>query len=115
VVGSIKLDNDGGTPALAITSPTPGPFTFDGVISNAASGSGGIVKQGPGEQVFTKQQTYTGGTRIEAGALSLATANALAPTAPVTVAGGTLNLAGYVQQAGTVTLQGGTISGAVGS
>ncbi|MBA4107593.1 MAG: hypothetical protein C0485_17795 [Pirellula sp.] len=119
VVGSIKLDNDGSTPALTITSPVsvsaPGPFTFDGVISNAASGPGGIVKQGPGEQIFTKQQTYTGGTRIEAGTLSLGTANALAPTAPVTITGGTLNLAGYVQQAGTVTLQGGTVGGAVGS
>ena len=115
VVGSIKLDNDGGTPALAITSPKLGPFTFDGVISNAASGSGGIVKQGPGEQIFTRQQTYTGGTRIEAGTLSLATANALAPTAPVTITGGTLNLAGYVQQTGTVTLQGGTVGGALGS
>lgn len=114
IVGSVKLDNDGGTPALTITSPTPGPFTFDGVISNGG-GAGGIVKQGPGEQIFTRQQTYTGGTRIEAGTLSLATANALAPTAPVTVTGGTLNLAGYVQQTGTVTLQGGTIGGAVGS
>lgn len=114
VVGSIKLRNDGGTPALTITSPTPGPFTFDGVISNAA-GSGGIVKQGPGEQIFTKQQTYTGGTRIDAGTLSLATANALAPTAPITVTGGTLNLAGYVQQTGTVTLQGGTVGGVAGS
>ncbi|BBO31038.1 beta strand repeat-containing protein [Lacipirellula parvula] len=117
VVGSIKLDNNGDTPALTITTPAslPGPATFDGVISNAASGPGGIVKQGPGEQIFTKQQTYTGGTRIEAGTLSLATANALASTAPVNVAGGTLNLAGNVQQTGTLTLQGGTVGGAVGS
>lgn len=114
VVGSIKLRNLGSTPALTITSPVssglPGPFTFDGVISDNG-GAGGILKQGPGEQIFTKQQTYTGGTRIEGGTLTLGTANTLAPTAPITAVGGTLNLGANLQQAGTVTFQGGTITG----
>jgi autotransporter-associated beta strand protein len=119
VVGSIKLRNDGGTPALTITSPVtqaaPGPFTFDGVISNATNGSGGIVKQGPGTQIFTRQQTYTGGTRIEAGTLQLGTANTLAPTGLVTATGGTLDLGGHQQRTGPFTLSGGTVSGVAGS
>ena len=118
VVGSIKIRNDGSTPALVITSPvgigSPGPFTFDGLISDNG-GAGGIVKQGPGEQIFTKQQTYTGGTRIEGGTLTLGTVNTLAPAAPITAVGGTLNLGSALQQAGTVTFQGGTISGSAAS
>lgn len=110
VSASIKIRNTGGTPALTINSPGSGAFTFDGVISNNG-GSGGILKQGLGEQVFTKQQTYTGVTRIDAGTLTLGTANTLAPTGPITATGGTLNLGNNPQQVGAVTLQGGTISG----
>lgn len=114
VVGSIKIRDNGSTPALTLTSPvgvgTPGPFTFDGVIADDG-GSGSVVKQGPAEQIFTKQQTYTGGTRIEGGTLTLGTLNTLAPTASITAVGGTLNLGSNLQQAGTVTFQGGTISG----
>jgi fibronectin-binding autotransporter adhesin len=119
VVGSIKLRNDGGTPALTLITPAtegaPGPFTFDGVISNASNNSGGIVKQGLGEQVFTKQNTYTGGTRIEAGTLTLGTSNTLSPTGHVEIAGGTLDLGGHAQNIGNFNLTSGTLTGDLGS
>ncbi len=68
--------------------------SFSGVIS----GTGSVVKKGSGTLTLSSVNTYTGGTRIEAGILSLSGAtNRLATTGNITVAGGTLDFGGYGQ------------------
>lgn len=81
--GSIIL----GSGALSTNATTPS--TFGGIIS----GPGSFTQAGTSTQTFTGNNTYTGGTTINAGAtLQLGTNNALAPTGPVTIAGGTLDM-----------------------
>ena len=84
--------------------------TYNGTIANSPDGPGGIRKTGAGNQILAGQSTYTGGTRIEAGTLTVGATNALPTTGAVTLAGGTLDLAGNVQQTGAVTLIGGGIT-----
>lgn len=60
VVGNIV---DNGTLAFAHS----GTYAFGSQIT----GSGGVRQGGPGTTVFTTDQTYTGGTRIDAGTLQL--------------------------------------------
>lgn len=53
-----------------------------------------LVKQGAGTLVLTSAETYTGGTRVEAG--TLAVMGSLSPNSPVLVQGGTLAGSGNV-------------------
>ncbi|MGC4076075.1 MAG: autotransporter-associated beta strand repeat-containing protein [Rubrivivax sp.] len=114
IAPTVRIRNPGSSTALTIDSPANTSFTFNGVIADDGS-AGGIVKRGPGEQIFTAQQTYTGGTRVEAGTLTLGTHDTLVPTSVITLAGGTLNLQGNTQRTGTFTLGGGTVVGSATS
>lgn len=85
--------------------------TVSGVIADDVSGAGDVVKQGDGTLVLAAQNTYTGGTFVDAGVLQAGVANALPLAQAVTVAAtGTLDLANYNQSistlagAGSVTL-----------
>ena len=81
--------------------------TYSGVIS----GTGSVTKTGTGTLRLTGTNAYTGGTTIVAGTLALGANNVLPDTGTVTVSGGTLDLAGYADSVGAVTLAGGTILG----
>jgi fibronectin-binding autotransporter adhesin len=55
-------------------------YTFGGVIS----GTGSFVQMGPGTAVLTGNNTYTGGTIVDAGTLQLGPGGNLAPTGALT-------------------------------
>nr|WP_254200430.1 autotransporter outer membrane beta-barrel domain-containing protein [Lysobacter sp. MMG2] len=69
-------------------------FTLDGTIS----GTGALVQQGTGRTVLSGVNTYSGGTQINAGTLSVASdANLGAAMGPITFDGGALaNTAAFV-------------------
>ena len=88
-------------------------YTFGGVIS----GTGSFVQVGPGTAVLTGNNTYTGGTTVNAGTLQLGPGGNLAPTGALTVnAGGTFDLNGFNQTvgdlfgSGLITLGSGTLA-----
>lgn len=75
-----------------------GSSTFDGVIANGSSPCN-LLKVGAGMIVLAGTNTYTGATTISNGTLRLAAAPGftLATNTAVTLAGGTLSLAGVSQ------------------
>lgn len=66
-----------------------------GTVTLAPNTSGGLTKIGAGTLTLSGANTYTGATTIAAGTLKLGTAAALMPNAPITLAGGTLDLNGF--------------------
>jgi autotransporter-associated beta strand protein len=66
-----------------------GDVTFSGTIS----GTGGLVKAGPGSLTLSGSNTYAGPTRIEGGVLRLTAAGQTGSGTIVPVAGGTLAIA----------------------
>lgn len=93
-----------GTAIRTIT--TNANTTLSGVVSGA---SGGIIKSGNGFLTLTNANTYSGGTTVNAGMLSIGHARALG-SGPVTVNGGTLDL-GIEALENTISLNGGTLTG----
>jgi autotransporter-associated beta strand protein len=59
----------------------------------AISGTGGIVMTGTGNLTLTKADTYSGGTTIQSGTVTLSTATS-AGTGPINLSGGTLAFSG---------------------
>jgi autotransporter-associated beta strand protein len=88
---------------------------LSGTISGTLGGSAALVKNGTGVVTLTSSgsYSYTGGTTINAGTLTLGTADVLPDTGAVTVAGGTLNLQGGSEWVGAVTLTSGSITGSL--
>lgn len=111
----IEITNPASGKALTIGGATMAIPIFTGVIADSAAGPGGIHKVGAGTQILTNKSTFTGGTLVEAGVLQLGVGDALAPTGPVEIAGGTLNLGGFAQRIGDLKLTAGTLAGALGS
>ena len=87
----IALTSNGGT--LHQTAGTT--LTVNGIISS--SGTGILTKAGPGHLVLSGANTYTGGTNISAGTLSLAGAAATLGTGNVNVQGTTAGTALDIQ------------------
>ncbi len=84
-------------------------------ISNVIRGTGAIIKQDAGTLTLAGggANTYSGGTTLNGGNIAVAKANALG-TGPLTINAGSLNIAGFNQTVGTVSLFGGSISGTSG-
>ena len=79
--------------------------TFSGVISGAAE----LHKVGTGTLTLTNEQAYTGGTVVEAGTLKLAGNGAFVDGSDFRIVGGVLDLGGKTQEAGRVSIVGGTV------
>lgn len=100
---------------------------FDTTISaDIGGGSGGIVKSGEGTLTLSGTNTYTGGTTLNAGVVSVASdANLGDASGALTFAGGTLRMTAALTSARSITLASGggtldtdgndaTFSGAIG-
>jgi fibronectin-binding autotransporter adhesin len=79
--------------------------TFSGVLS----GTGGLTKQGSGILYLTGTNTYTGTTTLNAGGLSLNSANAIADTGAVIINGGTLRITTNPETIGSLSGTSGTV------
>jgi len=82
--------------------------SVDGVIR----GTGRIVKQDSGELVIrgATRNTYSGGTTLNGGTMTVAKVNGLG-TGFLTINSGTLNLGSYNQTVGQFSISGGTVNG----
>jgi autotransporter-associated beta strand protein len=80
-------------------------------VANSLSGAGGVFQNGASSLLLSGANTYTGGTTVSAGQLTLGASTALGSTAnAVTLNGGTLDLNGLtVTQNGGLTLSGATL------
>jgi fibronectin-binding autotransporter adhesin len=87
-------------------------------IGDVGGGNGqvALAKTGSHSWTLNGTNTYSGGTTVTAGSLTMGIASALGSTSgQLTVNGGTLNLAGNNLAVGNLTGAGGTISGTSGS
>ena len=74
------------------------------------SGSGALIKEGPGRVILVALNSYTGGTRVENGVLQAGVAGALVNNTAYTVNGGTLNLIGFDLTMSSLSGSGGSVS-----
>ena len=74
------------------------------------SGSGAVQQLGPGTTTLTANNTYTGGTLVNAGILQLGAGASLAAVGALTVNGGVFNLNGNNQTVGALAGTGGVIA-----
>lgn len=80
---------------------------YAGTIAESAAGRGSLIKAGTGTQILTNFHSFTGGTTVNAGTLTVA--GGLSTSGNVTVnTGATLDGNG---RAGATTLSGGTLGG----
>src|SRR5262249_23746597 len=98
--GDFVTFNDSATGTTTVTIPAPvapaavtdnNPtlnYTFTG--AGAITGTIQLVKGGTGTLTLANDNTYTGGTAINGGILSLGSANAIGTTGAISFGGGTL-------------------------
>ena len=92
-----------------------GNFTASGAIGGG-TGTLAVQKTGTGSVTFSNTNTYTGGTTVTNGTLTLGHAtDTLSNSGAVNVNGGTLAIGGNSDSVGTVTLTGGSITGSGGT
>lgn len=95
--GTLMIGNGGTTGSLQGDVVNGGTLVFDrsndATYGGSVSGTGALVKQGAGALHLDGVSTFTGGTTIEAGVLSIASDAALGdPVSPLTFNGGDLQL-----------------------
>jgi autotransporter-associated beta strand protein len=82
-----------------------------GTVAAFLSGTGTLVKENAGTVLVNTVNSYTGGTRVDAGTLVLGVDGALTLNGALTVNGGLLALGATTQTLGAVTLNGGELAG----
>ena len=114
-VSSVDHTFSGGTLTMSGSNWTVGSGAT-ATVANAVAGTAGLAKGGGGRLMLAGSNSYSGGTRLADGTLSLGHANALGSGA-VTVNHGTLELNGYATTAvdlsgagGSITLGGATLT-----
>lgn len=121
--GTITLTD---TNAIAFSGSGARSLTLDGSnavtntlrpnLGDAGGDAVSLMKSGTPTWSVTGTNTYTGGTTVNAGTLTMGSATALGSTSgQLTVNGGTLNMAGNSLAVGNLTGTGGTISGTSGT
>ncbi|AKJ64202.1 beta strand repeat-containing protein [Kiritimatiella glycovorans] len=97
---------------MLLTGSTAGTAEFSGVIGQGTTTSNSVLKQGTGTWTLSGNNTYLGGTEVQAGTLKLdRSGGTLADSGSVTVSGGTLEVV-QSDTVGDVTLSSGSITGA---
>ncbi len=111
-VANMEDDGNGAYRVASVTVTAPGwdysaapavVFSGGGTTNQAVAAgvtlapntSGGLTKLGAGTLTLSGTNTYSGMTTVSNGTLRLGIASALPPNAPVTLAGGTLDLGGF--------------------
>ena len=103
-----------GNRTLTFGGAGAGLGTFSGKLADGSLTSLAISKVDASTWTLTNTgNTYTGGTSVAAGTLSLGASDALGSGA-VTVTGGTLQLSTFSDTVGLVTISGGAIDGSTG-
>ena len=103
----------GNTATLTLSNTNSGATNISGAIGNGGNGGNlALVINDTGSAIVTLSgaNTYSGGTTLTAGAVTLGNSSALG-TGIVTINGGTLNLAGISPTIGNLQGSGGAISG----
>jgi len=86
-------------------------LTISAILANG-TGTGGVLKTGAGLLTLSGINTYSGGTQIDTGTLTLGHAtNTLADAGSINVNGGILALGTNTETVGAVTLTSGSITG----
>ena len=110
VSGPAIVTNSGGA-IKTLTINNTSNYTYDSAIT----GNVELVKSAAGNQTLSGTSTFTGGTRIDAGILTLANAtDTLADAGAINVNGGTLAIGTSSDTVGAVTLTTGAITGSTG-
>ncbi len=100
------------TSSFFVVATTSGTST----ISAHLAGPGSLTKSEAGTLLITSSASYTGGTIVTGGTLTLGHAtNTLANTGAVTVSGGILDIGANTDTVGVVTLSSGSITGTTGT
>ncbi|MGV2899809.1 autotransporter domain-containing protein [Achromobacter sp. AGC78] len=88
---SIALQGSGGQTAILVGNSTPASSSMVGTIASSLTGASKLVKSDFGTLVLAGNNTYTGGTDVRLGTLSVSSdANLGAANGGLTIAGGTL-------------------------
>ena len=88
---SYNLTNSNSNVPSTLTINNGNTSTGSSIFSTQITGNIAVVKSGPGNQTLNGVNTFTGGTRINAGTLTIPVGTALS-NGPVSLAGGTLSL-----------------------
>lgn len=101
-----------GTVSLGANTLTAGDNNTITSFSGVIEGTGGLTKDGSGTMTLTGANTFTGTLTVNAGGVTLnhASGTALADTAAVTLAGGTLTLSSAAETIGTLSGASGTLA-----
>ncbi|WP_353152475.1 autotransporter-associated beta strand repeat-containing protein, partial [Pollutimonas bauzanensis] len=102
---------NGGTVTLGGASPTIAVASGNATINSTIAGNTGVTKSGAGNLILNNANTFSGGLRVGAGALTVNSDSALGAAGNgVTMAGGSaLNSTGVLNANRVVTLEGGTV------
>ncbi|MCB1105991.1 MAG: autotransporter-associated beta strand repeat-containing protein, partial [Cephaloticoccus sp.] len=109
--GAIEVNDDFdlGSYTLTLNTANPGNTVIISSTKGAVVGSGGFIKTGAGNLVFSGANTYTGTTTVNGGTVVVSHADGLGSDAGGTVvnSGGTLELTGNI----TIASEGLTVNG----
>ena len=107
-IGSVVTLSTGGTLNLQVNG---GAVNITGLITGF---TGGLNKIGAGTLILGTADTYTGTTSVNGGTLRLGILNAL-PGQPLVINGAVVDLAGYSDSIGTLTMNAGTVADSGGA
>lgn len=100
VAGTLTIGAGGTAGSVVGPIANAGTLVFDRsdavLVSASISGSGGVVKAGPGSLTLTASNSYLGPTRIEGGSLVLTAGGQTGAGTITPLAGGTLSIAPFL-------------------
>ncbi len=115
-VGTVIIVPSSVNPSSVLINNTSGTYTFSGTGGSIAGGTGLTIDGAGGTTIFQNANTYTGGTFVTAGTLTIANSAGLPSDAPVTMSsGGTLNLGDNSSTISALSGSGGTVNLGVNS
>src|SRR5262249_58268844 len=104
VTGGILLGNTASLPGnIANNAVVVFDQAADGTYAGVMSGTGSLAKQGAGTLTLSASHSYSGGTIVNAGTLTLAPGASLAAGGALAINGGTFNLNGNNQTVGALS------------